>query len=83
MKYIVVKDFSKIGCIAFGTEITSKLLSLSEYIEDLCADKLQVVVLSNPDSFGEYKPYQFVENELGFIQEVFSMIGKQSLENRT
>lgn len=78
MKYTVVKDFNTIGCISFGTEVASKQLSLSEYIEDLCADKLQVVVLSKPDTFGESKPYHFVDNELGFIQEVFEMIEKQS-----
>lgn len=74
MKYIVVKDFNNIGCIAFGTNIASKFLSLSEYIEDLCSDKLQVVVLNNPEAYGEYKPYTFIEDELNFIQEVFKRV---------
>lgn len=74
MKYIIVKDFNNMGCIAFGTNMATKLLSLSEYIEDLCADKLQVVVLNNPEAYGEYKPYRFIENELGFIQEVFKLV---------
>lgn len=75
MKYIVVKDFNNVGCLAFGTDIASKFLSLSEYIEDLCSDKLQVVVLNNPEAYGEYKPYRFIDNELIFIQEVFKLVG--------
>lgn len=74
MKYIVVKDFNKVGCIAFGTNIATRFLSLSEYIEDLCGDKLQVVVLNNPEVYGEYKPYKFIEDELSFIQEVFKLV---------
>ena len=74
MTYLIAKKFDKTGCIAVKTKSGKKLAALVSYLGLKTIDKgIQIVTLSNPEVFGEYKPYKYVNTEQEFINCVFDM----------
>ena len=74
MTYLIAKKYSESGCFAVKTESGKKLAALVSYLGLETKDKgVQIVTLSDPETFGEYKPYRFVETEQEFINCVFDM----------
>lgn len=74
MCYLIAKKFSSQGCLAVQTESGKALASLVSYLGLKTMDKgVQIVTLSDPDMYGEYKPYHFVSSEKEFISEVLDM----------
>ena len=50
------------------------LASLVSYLGLRTLDKgIQILTVSNPDIYGEYKPYNFVSSEKEFIDKVLDM----------
>jgi hypothetical protein len=74
MSYLIAKKFSKPGCLAVQTESGKALAHLVSYLGLKTLDKgIQILTVSNPDMYGEYKPYHFVKTEQEFISKVLSM----------
>lgn len=74
MIYLVAKKINEIGCIALQTEIGDKLASLSRYLTLASLDKgVEIITLSDPNTFNEYAPYTIINDELEFINKVLQM----------
>ena len=62
------------GCIAYETERGKTLAALVSYLGLKTLDKdVQILTLTDMDTFGEYKPYKIVQTELEFISRVLTM----------
>lgn len=62
------------GCLAVEAERGKTLAALVTYLGRKTLDKgIQILTVSSMDMYGEYKPYNLVENESVFIQKVLSM----------
>lgn len=74
MCYVIAKKFDDVGCLALRTEQGEKLGALTEYLSLATLEKnVQIVVLGDTKSFGEYEPYRFLDNEGDFIYQVLKM----------
>ncbi len=74
MCYLVAKKFQQQGCIAVEAESGKALANLVTYLGLKTLDKgIQILTVSNPQMYGEYKPYRFVSSEKEFIDKVLSM----------
>lgn len=60
MCYLIAKKFSDIGCLAVKAESGKALANLVTYLglRTLHRD-VQILTLSDPETYGEYKPYHF------------------------
>lgn len=78
MAYIVVKDFNSQGCICFSSDNVSVMKhTLGLLNSALDINKFQVVLLNDPNSYGEYAPYNMINDLNKFISKALSM-GVQS-----
>lgn len=74
MSYLIAKKIATPGCLAVQTESGKALASLVSYLGLKTLDKgIQIVVVSDPDAYGEYKPYNYVSSEKEFISKVLDM----------
>lgn len=74
MCYLVAKDFNKQGCLAVRAESGKALAHLVSYLGRKTLDKgIQILTLSDPNIYGEYKPYTFAKDESEFISKVLNM----------
>lgn len=74
MCYLIAKKFSDTGCIAVQTEGGKALAHLVSYLGLKTLDKgVQILTISDPEIYGEYKPYKFVSSEKEFISQVLDM----------
>ena len=74
MCYLIAKKFSEPGCLAVQTEAGKALASLVSYLGLKTLDKnVQILTVSNPKAYGEYKPYRMVSSEKEFISKVLDM----------
>lgn len=74
MCYLIAKKFSDVGCLAVEMEGGRTLASLVSYLGLKTLDKgIQILTVSNPETYGEYKPYTFVSTEKEFISKVLDM----------
>lgn len=70
MYYIVVKKFSSVGSLVYGSEDSKEI----DRIDDLLNSKLeggdkQVVLLSNLEMWKEYEPFERIENVEEFVEK--------------
>ena len=71
MTYLVAKRFDQPGCIAVKMDTGKELAELvSEMGRKYLDMGIQILTLSNPETFGEYKPYLFIETLDEFIKKV-------------
>lgn len=71
MCYLIAKKFSKAGCIAVQTESGKALANLVSYLGQKTLNKgIQILTISDTETYGEYKPYEFVSSEKEFISKV-------------
>ena len=76
VSYLIAKKYSGEGCVAVKTESGKALANLVSYLSIKTMDKgIQILTVSNPETFGEYKPYHFLNSEKEFISKVFEMMG--------
>lgn len=74
MCYLIAKKFSHIGCLALQTSHGQHLADFkSKLINQIGTDEIQLVTISRPSAYGEYEPYQFVENEEEFEKQLLSL----------
>ena len=62
MCYLIAKEFDKKGCIAVKTRQ-----------KQIGANGVQLVTISRPSAYGEYEPYEIVENKEKFQERVLSL----------
>ena len=64
MCYLIAKKFSDIGCLAVKAESGKALANLVTYLGLRTLHRgVQILTLSDPENYGEYKPYHFVSSE--------------------
>ncbi len=72
--YLIAKKFSEEGCLAVQTEGGKALAGLVTYLGLRTLDKgIQILTVSDTETYGEYKPYTFVNTEKEFISKVLEM----------
>lgn len=72
--YIVVKDCNKQGCICFKCPNKDLWVSLPRMLEDAVdVYRIEIIGLSDPNIYGEYAPYRFIDDLGDFIKEALSM----------
>ena len=73
MCYLVAKKMFEHGCIVLRTRHGANLVRLKHEIRSvLGSESIQLVTISKPSAFGEYRPYDFALNEEDFKSKVFS-----------
>lgn len=71
MTYLIAKRFDQPGCLAVKMNPGKELAELVSEMGRKYLDKgIQILTLSNPETFGEYKPYQFVDSIKEFYKQV-------------
>ncbi len=74
MCYLIAKKFEEPGCIALQTESGKALAALVSYLGYKTLDKgVQILTVSDTETYGEYKPYRFLDSEKDFIATVLDM----------
>ena len=74
MCYLIAKKYNEPGCIAYETEGGKILAALVSYLGLKTLDKnIEILTVSDMDTFGKYKPYHMVQTELEFITKVLNM----------
>lgn len=75
MSYLIAKRTDEIGCYAIKTKPGKHLSNLVREMNTITVGKgIKIVLLSNPDVFGEYAPYRYLKSEAEFREKVSSMI---------
>ena len=71
MTYLIAKRFDQSECLAVRMEPGKELAKLVSEMGRKYLDKgIQILTLSNPETFGEYKPYLFIKTLDEFIEKV-------------
>lgn len=74
MCYLVAKKRDKIGCFAYKTSHGPQLVDYMRKLNLAVLDsKVQLVTISRPIAYGEYKPYKFIDNEEEFTKAVLGL----------
>lgn len=74
MCYLIAKNFEEQGCLAVKTESGKALANLVSYLGLKTLDMgMQILTISDPEAYGEYKPYSFVSSEKDFISQVLDI----------
>lgn len=74
MCYLIAKKRDQIGCYAYRTKHGKKLVELKRELNSAVLDsKVQLVTISRPIAYGEYKPYKFIDNKDEFTKAVLSL----------
>lgn len=74
MCYLIAKKFQEQGCIAIQAKPGKTLASLVSYLGLKTLDKgVQILTVSDTETYGEYKPYRFIDSEKEFISKVLEM----------
>lgn len=74
MCYLIAKKFNERGCIAVEAQRGKALAGLVTYLGLKTVDKgIQILTVTDMDTFGEYKPYNLLSSEKEFINRVLDM----------
>ena len=74
MCYLVAKKRDQIGCFAYKTNHGPQLVNYMRELNSAVLDsKVQLVTISRPIAYGEYKPYKFIDNKDEFTKAVLSL----------
>ena len=74
--YIVAKIFDKQGCIAYCCKNLSEANYVTNTLNCLVHEGVQIVVLDDPDIYSEYAPYKYIDDLLTFINRVAKLNDK-------
>lgn len=74
MGYVVIKDFNKHDCLCFSTKDLGIMRSTLTFLNSVVDNsRIQVVCLSNPSMYGEYAPYNFIDDLGEFVKQALSL----------
>ena len=62
MCYLIAKRFKKSGCVALQTEAGEEMAQFADALQEKLGYDIQIITISRPTAYGEYKPYHFVNS---------------------
>ena len=63
MCYLIAKEFEKQGCIAVKMRHGKELSNMvNELNKEISGKGIQLVTISRPTAYGEYEPYEMIDN---------------------
>ena len=71
--YVVAKLFRQVGCMAYRCQTVNEARCLPGTLEATRNPGVQIIVLDDPEVYGEYAPYTFTEDIKAFIAYVNSL----------
>lgn len=74
---IVAKIFDKIGCIAYRCKTMGEAEYMPNALELVRNPDVQIVVLTDPEIYMEYAPYDYVEDLQEFVEKVLYLNKKE------
>ena len=78
MPYILARYRDGHGCTAYHLDSSDNLIKLNRYLEEITMGKgIEIVVISRPVAYGEYKPYSFVYTVDDMINVVKEMVNNK------
>lgn len=78
MCYLIAKRMHKPGCIALQTEPGEEMAKFADRIQEKLGYDIEIITISRPTAYGEYKPYRFVYSYEEFEKEA-RQLQKESL----
>lgn len=82
MSYLIAKKYNEAGCLAIQVEPDRALAGLVTYLGLRTLDKgIEILTVSDMDTWYEYAPYNVVESEKEFIVRVLNL-GEEEGEPR-
>ena len=74
MAYLVATNRNRQGCFAIAMDSPTRLNGLDEYLTDATLGTgIQIVVISSPEAYQEYAPYEILTSERAFINQTLDM----------
>ena len=74
MCYLVAKKFEQKGCIAIKTKHGKVLADFTEKLQKkVVVNGVQLVTISRPSAYGEYEPYEIIEDREKFQERVLAL----------
>lgn len=74
MCYLVAKKFDDKGCIAVKTKHGKALADYTQKLQrQIGKNGVQLVTISRPSAYGEYEPYEIMENKEKFQERVLEL----------
>lgn len=75
MCYVIAKNFNSSGCLAYKAKPGKDLADMTMYLtHKTINNNIQILIVGdNLDIYGEYKPYNIVNNKQDFINKVLTM----------
>lgn len=71
MVYLIARKLSDTGCLAVKVKADKALAGFVSYLSLRTLDKqMEILTVSDMDTYGEYKPYEVVQSEKDFIVRV-------------
>ena len=64
---VLAKIFDQPGCIAYRCKTPNEARSLPGTLDAICADGVQIVLLTGPEIYSEYAPYRYMDDLWEFI----------------
>lgn len=74
MCYLIAKKFDQKGCIAVKTRHGKALADFTEKLQNqIGTNNVQLVTISRPSAYGEYEPYEIMDNTEMFQKRVLDL----------
>mgnify|MGYP001103092667 CR=1 FL=1 len=74
MCYLIAKKFDGKGCIAVKARHGKILADFTEKLQKKVEQNgVQLVTISRPSAYGEYEPYEIIENSEKFQERVLTL----------
>lgn len=74
---IVAKIFDQIGCLAYRCKTAREAENMPSALELVRNPDVQIVVLTDPEIYMEYAPYDYVEDLQEFVEKVLYLNKKE------
>ena len=76
--YLIAKKYNEHGCLVVCVEANKATASLVSYLGlKALPHDIQILTVSDMDTYGEYKPYTLVKSEREFISMVLKDVEKK------
>lgn len=69
MCYLIAKRMNKPGCIALQTEPGEEMAKFADRIQEKLGYDIEIITISRPTAYEEYKPYHFASSYEEFEKE--------------
>ena len=74
MCYLIAKKFNEVGCLALQMTHGRHLADFKEKLMQAVGyDNVQLVTISRPSAYGEYEPYEIIEDREKFQERVLAL----------